>query len=258
MNDAFSSLTKRQQQYVNRVIAALTAPVQSMRNVESDFASEDFMDHMADVLRGHHVSSTKPLGKELFEHALAGVLADLGHEVALSSMGHPGADLLVDGVGWSLKTQADQGIKPDFIHVSKFMELGKGAWVTEGDLARLRDSMLRHMEDYERIFTLRYLAGSRARRGRGDHEYELVEIPKVLLQKAANANCVMRHDSKQNPKPGSCLVMQDGSSLAFELYFDGGTERKLQVRKLRVDLCMIHACWIFQDTLESGRVGATR
>jgi type II restriction enzyme len=31
----------------------------------------------------------------------------------------------------------------------------------------------------------------------------------------------------------------------YELYFDGGTERKLQVKNLRRDLCRIHATWQF-------------
>ena len=31
----------------------------------------------------------------------------------------------------------------------------------------------------------------------------------------------------------------------FSLYFDGGTERKLQIKHLRKDLCKIHATWIF-------------
>jgi type II restriction enzyme len=33
--------------------------------------------------------------------------------------------------------------------------------------------------------------------------------------------------------------------LKFELYFDAGAERKLQVRHLRKDLCTVHAQWEF-------------
>lgn len=49
-------------------------------------------------------------------------------------------------------------------------------------------------------------------------------------------------DSRQNPKPGYCRVTVNGQP-AFELYFDGGTERKLQVRKLQVSMCTVHATW---------------
>ena len=36
----------------------------------------------------------------------------------------------------------------------------------------------------------------------------------------------------------------DGN-IKFQLYFDGGTERKLQIKHLRKDLCVVHAQWEF-------------
>jgi len=53
-------------------------------------------------------------------------------------------------------------------------------------------------------------------------------------------------DSKQNPKPGYCDVSEPDGTLRLQLYFDGGTERKLQIRHLRKDLCMVHAEWAFE------------
>jgi len=55
----------------------------------------------------------------------------------------------------------------------------------------------------------------------------------------------MRHQSKQNPKPGYCSVTDDEGNVKFKLYFDGGTERKLQIKNLRKDLCIVHATWEF-------------
>ncbi len=118
------------------------------------------------------------------------------------------------------------------------MELGKGEWVTEDDLYGLRDRMFAHMQSYERIFTLRCLTPNSVT----TKVYQLVEIPKRLLYLASDFPCEMMHDSRQNPKPGYCRV-DEGGLPAFDLYFDGGTERKLQVRKLRVDLCNVHATW---------------
>ena len=243
---AIALLSPRQREFVGRIISALTTPVETWRNPRTDLATEQFVELMSDVLRGQHISSSKALGKEHFEHALAGIFVELRHDAELSPMGFPGADLKVDGVPWSLKTQGDMGIKDDLIHISKFMELGKGRWEDEADLAALRDRMLAHMEGYERIFTLRYLSRARSRRRTGEQRYELVEIPKALLEKAAGRPCVMAQKSRQTPKPGTCAVRQEDGSVAFELYFDGGTERKLQVRKLRKDLCVVHATWRFR------------
>jgi type II restriction enzyme len=242
---AIDGLTHHQREFVGRIVGALTTPVAAWRNPRSDVATEQFVELMSDVLRGHHISSSKALGKEHFEHALAGILVELKHDAELSPMTFAGADLKVDGIPWSLKTQADMAIKDDLIHVSKFMELGKGRWEDEGDLAALRDRMLVHMKGYQRIFTLRHLSGARSRRETGEHHYELVEIPKALLEEASGRRCVMTLKSSQTPKPGTCTVRRKDGTVAFELYFDGGTERKLQVRKLRKDLCVLHATWRF-------------
>jgi type II restriction enzyme len=52
-------------------------------------------------------------------------------------------------------------------------------------------------------------------------------------------------ESTQSPKPGCCDVKDADGKLKFQLYFDAGSERKLQVRHLRKDLCMVHAYWEF-------------
>ena len=55
----------------------------------------------------------------------------------------------------------------------------------------------------------------------------------------------MRKHSKQTPKPGYCDVKDTDGTLKYQLYFDGGTERKLQIKHLKKDLCIVHARWIF-------------
>ena len=96
------------------------------------------------------------------------------------------------------------------------------------------------MDAYERIFSLRYLSKDTTR-----WRYELVEIPKALLQEAAAGKLSVCRDSKQSPKPGYCDVTDAAGNIKFQLYFDGGTERKLQVKHLRKDLCTVHAQWEF-------------
>lgn len=55
----------------------------------------------------------------------------------------------------------------------------------------------------------------------------------------------MMHESKQRPKPGYCTVVDKEGVVLFRLYFDGGTERKLQIKDLRKDRCIVHATWKF-------------
>lgn len=119
------------------------------------------------------------------------------------------------------------------------MELGKGDWSDKPEqLPGLRERFLRHMEQYDRILTLRYFKTNH------DHLYELVEIPKTLLLEARNGTFEMMLNSKQMPKPGTCTVVGNGT-MKFQLYFDGGTERKLQVRHIDKSLCIVHATWCF-------------
>ncbi len=244
-------LNPRQKLYMGQIASAMTVPVTETVDPSSDIATPEFVSAMSDVLRTHHVFSSKHLGKEFFEHALANVLTDAGHETTLNPMGFPGADIVVDGSGWSLKTQADRSLKDDFVHISKFMELGKGAWQTEEDLSGLRDRMLAHLLGYDRIFTMRYLSNGRSHRKNGTHEYELVEIFKDVLAESEHFPCRMNSESSQTPKPGTCIAT-DSSGVMFELYFDGGTERKLQIRKLRIDLCRVHVRWEFPRSSTPG------
>jgi type II restriction enzyme len=156
----------------------------------------------------------------------------------LARKGNPGHDITIRGVPFSLKTQAEQSIKEGFLHISKFMELGKGKWEAEEDLAGLRDHYLRHMRAYQRVLQLRRLVNDETLQ-----VYELVEIPKRLLQLAAKGKLAMMTGSTQRPKPGTCTVTDKKGKIIFELYFDGGTERKLQIRHLDKRRCTVHATW---------------
>jgi type II restriction enzyme len=99
------------------------------------------------------------------------------------------------------------------------------------------------MKSYDRIFQFRQLQP-----GPGSYLYELVEIPKSLLLEGKNAQLVIQTRSRQNPKPGYGFVYDVEGKIKFALYFDGGTERKLQIKKIRKDLCVVHATWRFDST----------
>jgi len=244
VSKALASLSSSQLEVLAGIVEGLGAELQVYADPASDFANAAFAQTFGDLLLIHHTLSRESFSKDKFEHGLETVLRRVGVPATLAAKGNPGHDITVGDERWSLKTQADRGIKPDRIHISKFMELGRGQWVTEADLAGLRDRMFAHMQGYDRIFTLRTLSAARAAVHDPFHHYELVEIPKALLLRAAGAVCVMRQDSRQTPKPGSCTVTENGEVL-FELYFDGGTERKLQVKHLAKSACYVHATWRF-------------
>jgi type II restriction enzyme len=116
------------------------------------------------------------------------------------------------------------------------MELGKGEW----DLEILRSRYIQHMDSYERVLVLRCLSQRPSQ-----WHYELVEIPKPLLLEAKTGQLQTQEKSKQTPKPGHCYIKESDETLKYQLYFDGGTERKLQVQHIKKSLCFVHAYWMF-------------
>ena len=232
-------LTGYQLDSITRIIDQLQAPKQFWCNEASDLVTAEVLQDFGDALRIHHVFSAEALSKDRFEYALERVLQGRGIAAIRAPRGNPGHDLTIGNTPVSLKTQADKGIKVGAVHISKFMELGKGEWTDKiEDLRGLMTRFFEHMTRYERIFTLRRL------KDKTDEHYELVEIPKELLACATTGTLRVVTESRQNPKPGYCTV-SDASGVAFQLYFDGGTERKLQVKDLRKNLCIVHATWKF-------------
>jgi len=198
------------------------------------------IDDFGDALRIHHGFSFEPLSKDRFEYVLVQVLDMNGHAAVLAPKGNRGHDLTVDGCPISVKTQANKNIQDNKIWISKFMELGKGKWGDNpDDLILLRKMYLDHLRGYDKIFTLRCL-------DRGPTwKYELVEIPKKTLKLADNGELVMKMESRQFPKPGYCYVRDEQGEDIFQLYFDAGSERKLQIKNLLKTHCILHAEWEF-------------
>jgi hypothetical protein len=237
-------LSIRKLAYVSSVVTGLLGAMTEKRNDESDLVTDVFLEEFGVHLLAHHGTATRPLTKEQFERAMERVMNLAGHNAQRSPMGNPGHDVTIDGTKFSLKTQADAHLKVDSIWISKFMELGKGDWSNKpGQLKGLRDQFLHHMKNYERIVTLR--AWERDEKNKRFWHYELVEIPKALLEEAVKGELEMRLESKQNPKPGYCIVKDGKGNVRFALYFDGGTERKLQVKDLKKNLCIVHGEWDF-------------
>ncbi|EMY67772.1 hypothetical protein [Leptospira vanthielii] len=207
-------------------------------NKASEFINEKIYSDFGDLLKVHHIFSIEPFTKDKFEFGLQKVFSLNGYKSELANKGNRGHDLTLDSIKISLKTQADSKIKSDEIHISKFMELGKGEWKESiSDLKNLHEQFINHLENYDKILMLRFL--------RDDDSilnYELIEIPKSILLKSQDGIFSIMSESKQFPKPGYCEVYE-GKDLIYKLYFDGGSERKLQIKNLNKNYCIVHAEW---------------
>lgn len=217
--------------------------------------TQEIVDDLGDIIRIHHAFSREAFSKDKFEYALERVQKLHQRAAELAPRGNKGYDIEIEGEKFSLKTEASKSVRIDTIHISKFMELGGGEWATDpAHLEGLRQQFLTHLEGYDHILTLRRLKEKRE----NWHSYELVLIPKTLLIQAADGVLEMKESSKQNPRPGYCYVGEEGwtyttgakvdaKQLQLSLYFDGGGERKLQIKHLKKRLCKVLATWQFES-----------
>ncbi len=227
------------------VARSFAQPIQQWRRPNSDVVPDDrTLSRLGDALRSHHSASHEPFKKEKLEYALQRIYASQGRKATLSTSRTAKFDLEVDEQRWSLKTQADRGITRDRLWISKLMELGQFSWTRDPETLReVVAFVLGKLSQIDRILTLRCLTPTDSTH----HEYELVEIPARIFDKSREGDLSIGARSTADPPAGYCHV-NDASGLMFFFHFDGGGERKLHVKNLRKDLCILHASWIF-DTV---------
>lgn len=257
--ERLNNLTRGQLKWINTLIDQFLTPHTFKRAPDSDIITQEILEDFGDALRDHHSFSTQAFTKDRFEYALETIMNENGIPAKRAETGNPGHDINIRGIPFSLKTQADKNIKATHIHISKFHELGKGNWGDNvEDLKGLRQQFFNHMKSYERILTLRMIE-----KPPPTWKYELVEIPKSLLLEAKDGEFEMMHASTQHPKPGYCRVYEKKldlfgkekmAKLKFALYFDGGGERKLQIKALDKSLCKVHAEWVFAPVKRTEKI----
>lgn len=234
----FSELNENQKFWVKKVINSLHAK-STIEIHNTSVLSEGIFYGLGDAFKIHHSLSIEPFSKDKFEYVLEKVCLLNDYKASLAPKGNRGHDITIDSIKYSLKTQADKNIRENKLWISKFMELGKDDWSDKpSDLAGLRNSFFKHMKRYDKILSLRAIQKA------PNWKYELVEIPKKLLLKAKKGKLEMKLGSKQFPKPGYCYVT-DGNKKIYQLYFDAGSERKLQVKNLLKEYCDVWASWSF-------------
>jgi len=238
---------------VAMIVDTFSQPMDAWHNKYSDVVDAAMLEAFGDFLKLHHSLSSAYLDKTRFETALERILNQLGRRAKRpTSQTNRGHDITIDGEKWSLKTQGDKKIKEDMLFISKYMELGGGNWGSNdiADIDGLRNQFLRHLDGYDRIFQLRYFHRHATNRTES-HKYELVEIPKTLMSEARIGTLTWAKRSKTTPRCAYCDVTESNGETKYRLYFDGGGERKLQIKNLHKSHCVVHASWEFSTATPS-------
>lgn len=251
---AVAGLSDSQRAWINAFAEQFRLPHTFERNAASNLVTPVVLEHIGDLLRIHHAMSRRALSKAPFEYAFEKALQLSNKKARLAdSATNPGYDMVVEGERISLKTEAAKKVSRTQVHVSKWMEMGKGDWDPATiQLARF----LEHLDGYDRILSLRCLEQKETH-----YRYELIEIPKALMLEARGGSMEPAKETRQSTVPWYCRVIDAAASAdaeakargkrqpkpvyKFSLYFDAGNERKLQVKQIQLKHCIWHATWDF-------------
>lgn len=221
-----------------KMAEALTAEVRSTVNPTSDFLTPDLAAALGSQLLMHHATHEEKLNKKTFEYIIKYACEAAGQRVILNTNPTlPAEDLRINGTKFSLKTQADKGIKAGAVYVQKLME---ARWIrdctTPDELTNAaRQKVGAHLAHYERMLVLRAFDVS------GDgYRYELVEVPLQVLRLVSSLPD--RAFSAKNKAGSSGADVCDERGIAFRVLLDGSVE-KVRVFNLRIDRCVVHASW---------------
>ena len=203
----------------------------------SDLVNEAFAEDFSGRLLAYHAFHDEKLTKKTFEFLFAAACRATGHDAEITgNTVFAGADVTVDGVAFSLKTEGARSMSRSSITVSKLME---ARWIRDcrapSDFAReVAHRVVEHLSEYQRVLILRAFETAT------HFEYDLVEIPVAVLRAVSG---LLPDDFSPRTRSGgtSAHVMFEGNR-AFTLRLDGSVE-KVTVAGLQVDLCTTHSRW---------------
>ncbi len=136
---------------------AMTRNVREYINERSDLLVPEFATNFSNRLLIHHATHVEKFSKKTFEYAFASASTSAGRTAEIiTSSTNPGTDVLVNGVAFSLKTEASAGLRRDKITISKLME---ARWIREcktpEDFAYgMTTRVVLHLQKYQRILAL--------------------------------------------------------------------------------------------------------
>lgn len=208
----------------------------------SDLLAPEFVDHFVNRLRMHHATHYERFNKKAFEYAFHASALYAGKKSSIvNDPTNPGADVIVDGVPFSLKTEAAAGIHDGQITISKLME---ARWIREclslEDFAReTTKRVVAHLQKYSRIIMLRSFSLSPTL-----VRYKLIEIPVKLLLMTGDLKPGDFKERTQNGSSSAAVYLNiPGEHLkAFSVRLDGSVE-KVTISGLLSSLCILHGTW---------------
>lgn len=235
--DAMDGLKPQEVKLIYEVISALKLKERTYLNKNSDFCTEKFSAEFVSRLKIYHALNNDVLKKKTFEYAFANSLNACGRQATVSrSYVNPAEDVILDGVKFSLKTEASASISRSKIVISKLME---GRWIrecltgkdfAEGAVAHVDF----HLSQYQRVLILR------AFKHLNEYEYRLVEVPLKLLRLVANIQPAAFSARTKNGSSRAPVFYENRH--IFNLCFDGSVE-KVTVNQLLESECIVHGTW---------------
>lgn len=245
-------------------------PVMVANPVSDLMANAEFAREFATGLAFHHALQESPLTKKAFEYLFRDACQAAGWDAQIgASATYPGADILVNGVGISLKTEGAANIRADLIHISKFRESAATKTMTRPDEFQqfIQTVLLPHLLQYDRIIMLRSFSLSRLSTWRGRptplkaaasltdqafsmlesaaHDgnrvvYLLVEIPVSLLRLMGQ---LLPEEIELLGTAGSAKArVVENQETVFNLFFDG-SDNKVQLQSILMSRCVLHGMW---------------
>jgi hypothetical protein len=225
---------------------SLAEPRHYQASAQSDLADERFCEFFAGKLIEAHVINHYRVEGRAFETLLARAARSAGLKAQLAdSLTSAGHDVIINGARFQLKTEAAKKINPAYITISKLMEsAGTKDVASRSDAARFaRQSVAAHLTRYDRLVILRAFDQPDAA-GRRGVRYELTEIPKTLF---AGLERLTARDFKEPRASGHTsaeLRVPGEMEPAMTLVLDG-SDNKITLRRVRRDLCHVHAVfWV--------------
>lgn len=235
--ELLNGLTSQEAELVVDLVNALKLKATANLAANSDICSEQFSADFVSRLKVYHALNDDVLKKKTFEYAFARALSKCGRAAIVTENSVlAGEDVLVDGVKYSLKTEASKAIRAHSITISKLME---ARWIRECSdsnsiLHAVRANVVAHLRRYDRILVLR------AFKGEAFYRYRLVEIPVELLLKM-DALEVSSFSARTKNGSSRATVHIDGRS-AYSVVLDGSVE-KITITGLLESLCFLHGEW---------------
>ena len=152
-------------------------------------------------------------------------------QVVLTAMKSPMHDMSVGETKLSVKTETGASTRRDSISITKLCTTETGEW----ESSFLISHALAHLERYDFILMLRAIWEP------GVIHYQLLDIPKSVLQKMATATAL-----PVGARPGrrslAVDIIDDQGETLFRVHFDGA-DGKCQIHKLRVAICTMLREW---------------